>query len=71
MIAWESTRKTRSIVDRAAGGTFAWVDDEITDADREWVDEHHPGAALLLRVDPRVGLTSADLRQLETWLSHN
>jgi hypothetical protein len=60
--------KTRSIVGQAAGRAFAWVDDEITDADREWVDEHHAGAALLLRVDPHDGLTSADLGRLASWI---
>jgi hypothetical protein len=62
--------KTRSIVDRAAGRAFAWVDDEITDADQEWIDEHHPGVALLLRVDPHAGLTSADLDRLAWWVRH-
>jgi hypothetical protein len=60
--------KTRSIVAHAAGRAFAWVDDEITDADQEWVDEHHAGVALLLRVDSRAGLTSADLGRLASWI---
>jgi hypothetical protein len=29
--------KTRTLVNWAGGRPFAWVDDEITDADREWV----------------------------------
>jgi hypothetical protein len=60
--------KTRAVVDRAAGRAFAWLDDEITDADREWIDDRHPAPALLLRVDPRRGLTSGDLDALEAWL---
>jgi hypothetical protein len=62
--------KTRSIVNHAAGQAFVWVDDEIADADQEWVDEHHPGVALLLRVDPRVGLTNADLGRLRSWVRY-
>ncbi|MEV0411194.1 HAD domain-containing protein [Streptomyces sp. NPDC050448] len=60
--------KTRALVDRAAGRPFAWVDDEITDADRTWVAAHHPGPALLHRVDPRFGLRPADFAALDAWL---
>jgi len=60
--------KTRSVVAWADGEDFAWVDDEITEADREWVDAHHAGAAFLLRVDPHEGLTERDLATLERWL---
>jgi hypothetical protein len=44
--------KTRTLVRWAAGRTFAWADDEITSTDRAWVAMHHPGQALLHRVDP-------------------
>ncbi|MDG4861210.1 HAD domain-containing protein [Streptomyces sp. T-3] len=60
--------KSRPLVERAAGRAFAWVDDEITDADRAWVAEHHPGHALLHRVDPCFGLTDTDFAVLGTWL---
>ncbi|MFC8452697.1 HAD domain-containing protein [Kitasatospora sp. NPDC057223] len=60
--------KTRPLVDRAAGRPFVWVDDEITDADRRWVADHHRGRALLHRVDPRRGLTDADFRTIGEWL---
>ncbi|MFI5999422.1 hypothetical protein ACIA98_03245 [Streptomyces sp. NPDC051366] len=60
--------KTRALVDCAAGRPFAWVDDEITTADRTWVTAHHPGLSLLHRVDPRFGLTPADFATLAAWL---
>ncbi|MFG3642448.1 HAD domain-containing protein [Micromonospora sp. NPDC047762] len=60
--------KTRALVDWAAGRPFAWVDDEITDADRAWVSAHHAGHALLHRVEPRQGLTDADYAALMDWL---
>ncbi|MFC6595831.1 hypothetical protein [Kitasatospora paranensis] len=60
--------KTRPIVDRAAGRPFAWVDDEISAADRVHVAAHHPGPALLHRVDPARGLTDADLEAIGAWL---
>jgi hypothetical protein len=43
----------------------SWVDDEITDADRQSVSEHHPGPALLRRVDAARGLTDQDFTALE------
>ncbi|MFC5723919.1 HAD domain-containing protein [Streptomyces gamaensis] len=60
--------KTRGLVDRAAGRPFAWVDDEITEADRRWVAAHHSGPALLHRVDARLGLTDGDFDVLGEWL---
>ncbi|CAM5659866.1 hypothetical protein SAVIM338S_06745 [Streptomyces avidinii] len=60
--------KTPGLVAWAAGRPFVWVDDEITDADRVWVRAHHPGPALLHRVDPRAGLGDADFAALDAWL---
>ena len=60
--------KTRALVGWAAGRPFIWIDDEITDADRGWVAAHHQAAALLYRVDARVGLTVADFAELDRWL---
>jgi hypothetical protein len=60
--------KTRALVDWAAGLPFAWVDDEITDTDREWVRAHHRAPALLHRVEPRHGLADADYTALAEWL---
>lgn len=60
--------KTRTLVDWAAGRPFAWVDDEVTKADRMWVSDHYPGRALVHRVDARVGLGDADYLVLQEWL---
>lgn len=60
--------KTRTLVERAAGRPFAWVDDEVTGTDRAWVAAHHQGHALLHRVDPRQGLTDSDYTVLDSWL---
>ncbi|SME94382.1 hypothetical protein [Streptomyces sp. Amel2xC10] len=59
--------KTRRVVSWAAGRPFAWIDDEITDRDREFVADHHPGPALLHHVDPRRGLLPYDFARLAAW----
>ncbi|MFH8294933.1 HAD domain-containing protein [Streptomyces sp. NPDC018059] len=56
--------KTSHLVAYAAGRDFAWVDDDLGDADRAYVAAHHPGAALLHHVDPRHGLLDADFTAL-------
>jgi hypothetical protein len=61
--------KTRTVAAWAAGRPFAWVDDEITDADRDWVSALHRGHALLRSVDASTGLTDLDLADLDTWFS--
>ncbi|MFJ8538700.1 HAD domain-containing protein [Streptomyces sp. NPDC093591] len=61
--------KTRPLVAWAGGRPFAWVDDEISDADRAWVAAHHPAPALLHRVDHRYGLTARDFTVLEEWIT--
>ncbi len=61
--------KTRGVVALAAGRPFAWVDDELTQADRGWVAEHHPGPALLHRVESSSGLTDADMTIVEEWFA--
>jgi hypothetical protein len=60
--------KTRTVVNWAGGRPFAWVDDELTDADRDWVPAHHPGPALLRSIDASRGLTDQDFAALEAWL---
>ncbi|GAA0795162.1 HAD domain-containing protein [Spirilliplanes yamanashiensis] len=61
--------KTRTLVAWAGGRDFVWADDEITAADRAWVASHHPGRALLHRVDPRTGLTVPDYGVIAAWLA--
>ncbi|CCH35656.1 hypothetical protein ABZ816_13720 [Actinosynnema sp. NPDC047251] len=60
--------KTRALLAHAGGRSFAWVDDEISDADRAHVAAHHPAPALLHRVDPRRGLADVDHAALADWL---
>ncbi|MFF5446718.1 hypothetical protein [Streptomyces sp. NPDC012888] len=59
--------KTQYVLDHAAGRPFAWIDDDITAADREYVETYHPGHALLRSVDARTGLTGADFDALADW----
>lgn len=61
--------KTLALVRWAAGRPFAWLDDEIFDADRRWIAVHHPAPALAHRVDPRSGLTAADFTAVRAWLA--
>jgi len=61
--------KTRFLTQWAGGRPFVWLDDEITGTDRRWVQTHYPGAALLHRVDPFIGLTDADFSLIRQWLA--
>jgi hypothetical protein len=61
--------KTAFLTRWAAGRPFVWLDDEITDVDRKWVQANHAGRALLHRVDPRNGLTEADFAVIRQWLA--
>jgi hypothetical protein len=60
--------KTRTLVSWAAGRPFAWLDDEVADADRDRVTARHPGRALLLRIDASRGLADQDFAALDAWL---
>ncbi len=59
--------KTQYILEYAAGRPFAWIDDDITSYDHEYVERNHLAAALLLRVDERIGLTRPDFDALAEW----
>jgi HAD domain in Swiss Army Knife RNA repair proteins len=61
--------KTRYLVAWAAGRPFIWLDDELTDIDRAWVNVHHPAPALLHQVSARAGLTETDMAALKCWLT--
>lgn len=63
-VHWKTVPLTRW----AGGRPFVWLDDELTDGDRRWVGDHHPGPALLHRVDPFTGLTAADFDLVSDWL---
>ena len=63
--------KTAFLTRWAAGRTFVWLDDEITDADRRWVQTRYPGRALLHRVDPLVGLADGDFALVRQWLQRD
>lgn len=58
--ASRSTACRRRLSSCAAGRLFAWVDDEITDADRDWVSVHHPAPVLLHCVEASRGLAYQD-----------
>ena len=60
--------KTRALVAWANQRPFAWIDDEITDADRDWVTAHHPSRALLHHIPPSQGFTYDDFIALDHWL---
>lgn len=56
--------KTEAIVAYAEGRPFAWVDDEQSPLDSEFVTAHHRGPALLHHVNPRLGLREGDFAAL-------
>lgn len=60
--------KTRQVVEWARGRDFAWADDEVTAADREWIEQNHPGRALVHHVRALLGLTTRDFEVLGQWL---
>ncbi|MFI5982863.1 HAD domain-containing protein [Streptomyces sp. NPDC051555] len=59
--------KTQYVVEYAGERPFAWVDDDITPMDREYVDQRHPARSLLLRIDERIGLVQDDFDRLAAW----
>lgn len=56
--------KTGPLVDYADGRAFAWVDDEQSELDQEYVAVHHRGTGLLHHVNPRIGLREDDFGAL-------
>lgn len=60
--------KTLALTEWAGGRPFVWLDDEVTDTDRRWVEDCYPGRALVHRVDAYDGLTPADYDMVRRWL---
>lgn len=63
--------KTGTLADYAAGRPFAWVDDQITMADRRWCAARHPAPTLLQPIHPARGLTAGDFAALGLWARLN
>lgn len=59
--------KTPTVIEYAAGRPFAWIDDEVTKWDIEYVETLHGGPAKLIPVDPGTGLTQTHFDQLAAW----
>jgi hypothetical protein len=59
--------KTQYVLEYAGGREFAWIDDDITALDHEYVDQYHPVRTLLMRIDERTGLTRQDFAALADW----
>ncbi len=59
--------KTPDLLRAAGGRPFAWLDDEITTLDRQYVAMHHAAPTLLLRSDPAIGVSDAELGELRRW----
>jgi hypothetical protein len=59
--------KTTQLVEHAAGRPFAWIDDDISDDDRQYVARQHPGPALLHYVNPALGLLDGDFATMANW----
>jgi hypothetical protein len=63
--------KTRTVADYAAERPFAWVDDQITMADRRWCATQHPAPTLLQTIHPARGLTADDFAAMGRWARLN
>lgn len=59
--------KTWDIVRWCDGVPFAWVDDQIGAADRQYVQGVHQAPALLHSIDPIIGLVDDDFEILREW----
>ncbi|GAB3169633.1 hypothetical protein GCM10027059_34880 [Myceligenerans halotolerans] len=61
--------KAQPLVRYAEGRPLVWLDDEIRDFDRQWIEAAHPGRALLRRVHPTAGITEEDLEVVAAWIA--
>lgn len=62
-----STRGLPGVIDYTQGRPFAWADDQITGADRDFVERIRGGPSLLLAVNAHTGLTAEDFMLLREW----
>lgn len=60
--------KVPHLLSYAAGRPFVWVDDEVTQVDREYIAANHPEPALAHHVNPRLGLLDEDFTMLAAWV---
>ncbi|MFB6888713.1 hypothetical protein ACFCX4_05275 [Kitasatospora sp. NPDC056327] len=56
--------KTAPLVNYANSHPFAWIDDEQSDLDEDYVAAHHRAPGLLHHVNPRIGLREDDFHTL-------
>jgi hypothetical protein len=61
--------KTPTLLVYAAGRPFAFIDDDITDADRRYAEARSAAPMLFHRVDAAQGLTDEDFVLLADWLA--
>lgn len=59
--------KTKPLSELAGARPFAWIDDQITEHDQDWLDEHHPAPVLAHRIDDMRGLRHGDVDELAAW----
>lgn len=59
--------KTPTVIEYAAGRPFAWIDDEISKWDYEYIKKHHDGPSNVMYVDPCTGLTEHHFAALTEW----
>jgi DNA-binding XRE family transcriptional regulator len=59
--------KTSIIADYCKGRPFAWIDDEISHVDEQYITDRHTAPAKLMKINPATGLTPEHFDALETW----
>lgn len=59
--------KTASIRVYVDGRPFAWVDDEVSRWDEQYLQDVHESPVMLRKIDPAVGLTDTDFVELREW----
>ncbi|MEU4651723.1 hypothetical protein [Nocardia fluminea] len=64
---WKPAEPTQQAAERP----WAWLDDDITDNDRRFVENHNDGVALLRYVNPSKRLLDNDFAVLPTWSDAN